>query len=251
MGLLMSSVNGVETEYGVTELSDEKLVSIAKSGSANAFVELSKRHANKAFQVAYRITGNRHDAQDALQDSLLRAFLHMNDFEGRSSFSTWLTRIAITSALMILRKKRGCSEISFDGDDGHNGNFAAWEPKSTMEDPESSYVRREEQRLLWEAIHRLPPMMRDVVQLQQTKGCSTQEIAESLGITVSAVKSRMGRARKELRAFIAPYRSASRSTKAIDPRNSCSASVVNCSDHSDKRALGPFLLQEGTEDSIS
>lgn len=186
-------------QRGEKEMSDEMLVSSAKSGDAGAFVELSNRHASKVFQAAYRITKNRQDAEDALQDSFLRAFVHVKDFQERSSFSTWLTRIAINSALMILRKKRGGLEISLDGCDGDNGNFDAWEPRSSMEDPESGYVRREKQQLLGRAIHRLPPVLRDVVQLQQTRECSAQEIAQSLGMSVSAVKSRLSRARSALR----------------------------------------------------
>ena len=93
----MSVVNGVHIEYGETEVSNEMLVSMAKSGDVNAFVELIKRHADKAFQATYRVTRNRQDAEDALQEAFLNAFMHMKDFEGRSSFSTWLTRIAIAN----------------------------------------------------------------------------------------------------------------------------------------------------------
>ena len=103
MSLLVPAVQSVDTEYSPTETSDEMLVSRAKSGDTDAFVELSKRNAAKVFQAAYRVTRNRQDAEDALQDSFLRAFIHMKDFQQRCSFSTWLTRIAINSALMILR----------------------------------------------------------------------------------------------------------------------------------------------------
>jgi RNA polymerase sigma-70 factor (ECF subfamily) len=189
-------------ERGEKEMSDEMLVSYARSGDATAFVELTKRHANKVFQAAYRITRNRQDAEDALQDSFLRAFVHVKDFQEKSSFATWLTRIAINSALMILRKKRGGSEIPLDGSDGQNGNFDAWEPRSYLDDPESSYFRREKRRLLRRAIDQLPPVSRDVVQLRQTRDCSVKEIAQSLGITVSAVKSRLSRANSALRASL-------------------------------------------------
>ena len=95
MSLLMSAVMNDEMEDGPMNMSDEVLVSTAQSGDANAFVELSKRHSNRALQTAYRITRNRQDAEDALQDSLLKAFTHLKDFQEKSSFSTWLTRIAI------------------------------------------------------------------------------------------------------------------------------------------------------------
>src|SRR3984885_10984341 len=127
MSLLMSVVNTVYIEHSEKEMSDEMLVSMAKSGDSNAFVELSKRHAGKVFQAAYRITRNRQDAEDALQDSFLKAFMHVKDFQERSSFSTWLTRIAMNSALMMLRKKRRGFEISIDSAEGHAGNFETWE----------------------------------------------------------------------------------------------------------------------------
>jgi RNA polymerase sigma-70 factor, ECF subfamily len=202
MSPVMSPVSSIHIEYDQAEMSDEMLVSIAKSGDANAFVELSKRHANKVFQAAYRITRNRQDAEDALQDSFLKAFVHVKDFQERSSFPTWLTRIAINSALMILRKKRGCFEIPIDGPDDSTGNYERWEPRALTEDPESRYVRRERERLLREAILRLPQVFRDVVELRQAREYSTQEIAQALGISVPAVKSRLSRAKSALRTSL-------------------------------------------------
>jgi RNA polymerase sigma-70 factor (ECF subfamily) len=198
----MSAVSSIHVEYDRTEMSDEMLVSIAKSGDANAFVELSKRHAGKVFQAAYRITRNRQDAEDALQDSFLKAFVHVKDFQERSSFSTWLTRIAMNSALMMLRKKRHGSEISIDIADGHEGNFETCELRSPIEDPESRYVRRERERELREAIVRLPQVFRDVVELRQAREYSTREIAQALGISVPAVKSRLSRAKSALRTSL-------------------------------------------------
>jgi RNA polymerase sigma-70 factor (ECF subfamily) len=126
----------------------------------------------------------------------------MKEFQERSSFPTWLARIAINSALMILRKKRNSSEISIDRSDGPAGNFENWEPRSPWEDPESRYVRRERHELLRQAIQQLPPVSRDVIELLQAKECSNREIAQSLGISVPAVKSRLARARKALRTSL-------------------------------------------------
>src|SRR5271170_7013229 len=199
MSLPMPAVISIDMEYSPAEMSDSMLASRAKSGDTDAFVELSKRHANKVFQATYRVTRNRQDAEDALQDAFLNAFTHMKNFEGRSSFSTWLTLIAINSALMILRKKRICSEIPIDGGDGRVGNFATWEPRSPMDDPESHYIRGERHKLLRKAIYQLPPVYREIVQLRQANERSVREIAQSLGITVSAVKSRLSRAKSALR----------------------------------------------------
>jgi RNA polymerase sigma factor (sigma-70 family) len=199
MSLAVPAVIIVATEDSPMEMCDEMLASRAKSGDTDAFVELSKRHATRVFQVAYRVTRNRQDAEDALQDAFLNAFTHMKDFEGRSSFSTWLTRIAINSSLMILRKKRNSHEIPIDGGDDGAGTFATWEARSPMDDPESHYARGETHKLLRKAIHQLPPVYREVIQLRQAKENSVREIAQSLGITVPAVKSRLSRAKSALR----------------------------------------------------
>ena len=114
MSLLMLDGNSDFVEDCPMEISEAVLVSTAKSGDTNAFVELSRRHSPKLLRTIYRITRNWQDAEDVLQDSLLKAFSHLQDFQEKSSFSTWLTRIAINSALMILRKKRLCSEIPID-----------------------------------------------------------------------------------------------------------------------------------------
>jgi RNA polymerase sigma-70 factor, ECF subfamily len=191
-------------EEGPTGMSDAVLLSTAKSGDADAFVELSRRHYRKVFHETYRITRNQQDAEDALQDALLKAFAHLKGFEERSSFSTWLTRIAINSALMILRKKRGCFEISMDGSDDPSGKCERWETESSCEDPESSYVRREREALLRDAIVRLPPLCREVVELWQAREYSIREIAQALRISVPAVKSRLSRAKLTLRAELLP-----------------------------------------------
>jgi RNA polymerase sigma-70 factor (ECF subfamily) len=185
-------------------LSDAMLVSTAKSGDTEAFVELSKRHYRKVFHATYRITRNRQDTEDALQESLMRAFSHLKDFQERSSFSTWLTRIAINSALMILRKKRVGSEISMDAADDPGGKGERWEMPSPAEDPEGSYIRKERETLLREAILRLPSSCREAVELWQVKEYSAREIAQALGTSVPAVKSRLARARIALRAELLP-----------------------------------------------
>jgi RNA polymerase sigma-70 factor (ECF subfamily) len=200
----MTAENNNLLEEDATEMSDTALLSTAKSGDADAFVELSKRHYRKVFHETYRITRNQQDAEDALQDALLKAFAHLKGFEERSSFSTWLTRIAINSALMILRKKRGVFEISIDGTDDPSGKSERWETESPCEDPERSYVRREREALLRDAIVRLPPLCREVVELWQAREYSIREIAQALRISVPAVKSRLSRAKLTLRAELLP-----------------------------------------------
>ena len=211
MDLFLSVGDSDFTETDLVESSDAVLVSTAKSGDADAFVELSKRHSNRVFQTTYRITRNRQDAEDAVQDSLLKAFTHLNEFQEKSSFSTWLTRIAINSALMILRKKRVCVEISIDGSDDSGETYERWEPRALTEDPENRLARTEREELLRDAILRLPPVIREAVELRQARQYSTREIAQALGISVPAVKSRLSRAKLALRAALLPRDSQSES----------------------------------------
>jgi RNA polymerase sigma-70 factor, ECF subfamily len=211
MDLVMSVGNTDFIEDDPTETSDAELVSTAKSGDANAFVELSKRHSNRVLLTTYRITRNWQDAEDALQDSLLKAFSHLNGFQEKSSFATWLTRIAINSALMILRKKRVCVEISIEASDDSGGQYERWETRSLTEDPESHLARKEREELLRDAILRLPRVCREVLELRQAREYSTREIAQALGISVPAVKSRLSRAKVTLRAALLPTDSQSES----------------------------------------
>ena len=178
MDLLMSAENNDVLEDHPMEMSDAALVSTAKSGDGGAFEELTRRHSNRLLRTTYRITRNRQDAEDALQDSFLKAFSHLNDFQERASFSTWLTRIAINSALMITRKKRGYYEISIDGGDEPGGTYVRWEAESLTEDLRAA-SREEREELLRDAILRLPQVVREVVQLQQAREYSSQEIAQT------------------------------------------------------------------------
>jgi RNA polymerase sigma-70 factor, ECF subfamily len=210
--IMNSSMSAVKTatviECGPTEMSEAALISMAKLGNGDAFILLSKLHSNRILPTIYNITRNWHDAEDALQDAMLRAFSHLKDFQEKSSFSTWLTRIAINSALMILRRKRGGYEIPLDGTDDSGDNYERSEVKSAAEDPESALVRKEREELLKDAILQLPQVLRGVVELR-LRGYSTREIAQALRISVPAVKSRITRARLTLRTALLPTSSRS------------------------------------------
>lgn len=185
-----------------TELADELLVSAARSGDSYAFGELSKRHSQKLLHKAYRITDNWQDAEDVVQESLMRAFTHLNTFECRASFSTWLTRIAINSALMLLRKKRSSRTITIDNSISGEGLGETFEFPDHRDDPEQHCAKRQTGDRLRIAIQRMPPKYREVVELRQISDLSLNEIARSLRISESAVKSRLFRARNQLRRCV-------------------------------------------------
>ena len=183
------------------ESNDELLVAAAKAGDRAAFVELCNRHSKKLLLRLYRITRNRQDAEDVLQDSLMRAFLHLKSFEGRSSFSSWITRIAINSALMHLRKMRR-RETSIGHISDEFETYPTWEPRDQTQTPEAHFAQREREALLRGAILRLPSAFREVMELRHAREYSTSEIAQILGISVSAVKTRLSRARVVMRASL-------------------------------------------------
>jgi len=183
----------------VEEISVERLVQAARRGHRTAFDTLCQRYSRQLFRITNRLTRNREDAEDAVQDALLRAFLHIRDFDGRSAFATWLTRIAINSALMILRKKRSCPEMTIDGDDDSGSGASNFEVVDRAPNAEKQYLKTEEEGLLKKAVRRLRPGLRDVIEIQQLQERSLQEAAEVIGISVAAVKGRLFHARMQLR----------------------------------------------------
>jgi RNA polymerase sigma-70 factor (ECF subfamily) len=182
------------------EGADEKrLVARAKYGQTVAFDVLCERLAPRILRALFRITKNREDAEDALQDSFLSAFLHIGEFDGRSAFSTWLTRIAINSALMILRKKRTSHEISLEGSADSDAKASSWEMPDHAPNPEKRYVQQERENILRGAINTLRPTIRKVVELQQLQEHSMRETAAIIGISVPAAKARLFHAKNALR----------------------------------------------------
>ncbi|MGA9668992.1 MAG: sigma-70 family RNA polymerase sigma factor [Terracidiphilus sp.] len=187
---------------GPGQMADEFLVSAAQSGDSYAFVELSQRYSRQLLLKTYRITNNWQDAEDVVQESLMSAFIHINNFESRARFSTWLTRIAINSALMLLRKRRKCPVATIDSAIYDEGPCELPEPRDHRDNPEQSYTRYQTEQRLKVAIQRIRPKYREVVELHQVNDLSLKEIAKSLCISVPAVKSRLLRARKELRQYV-------------------------------------------------
>jgi RNA polymerase sigma-70 factor (ECF subfamily) len=176
---------------------DAVLVTAAKSGDQTAFAQLWERHSNKVFRRVYRITGNRDDAEDVLQEAWMRAYAHLKTFAGRASFSTWITRIAINSALMTLRRKRTHPETSMEVYDG--GTWRFLDVADQTEDVEELVTRHENARRIKRAIRRLKSLQRKVVEIHYLSDGSLKETADLAGISMGATKSRLSRARISLR----------------------------------------------------
>jgi len=145
------------------------------------------------------ITKNREDAEDALQDALLQAFVHLDKFDGRSAFSTWLTRIAINSALMLLRKRRNSHAVSLDGTDDAEGTEAFLQIPERAADPERQFLEQERENTVREAVQKLRPPLRRVLELQELEECSLKETAKIMAISVPAAKGRLFHAKRALR----------------------------------------------------
>ena len=178
------------------------LVAAAKQGDRSAFGELWTRYSNMAFKTAYRIMGNRDDAEDVIQEAWMKAYVHLNTFDGRAKFSTWLTRITINSALMILRRRNTRSETPMERIDGDG--WQQWEIVDRTKDVEQTYAQHERTEQLRVAIGRLRPVLRSVVEIYQSDQRSIKEVAELTCLSVAATKSRLLRARRILRKSLEP-----------------------------------------------
>ena len=178
---------------------EAEVLSLAREGDVKAFSELVRRYEGKIFRLAQHITQNREDAEDVLQETFLKAYEHLDQFQGQSKFYTWVVRIAVNQALMKLRRRKTDKSVSLDeaidtGEDTIVREIAAWD-----EDPEQRFSREEIGQILDSAIQDLEPPYRSVFVLRDMEELSTEETAEALGLSVPAVKSRLLRARLQLR----------------------------------------------------
>ena len=201
-----SRTQKLTTEYIPNPVSldakDETLVAEAVRGSSAAFETLFRRYQQKMFHVALSRLQNPQDAEDAVQQTFQQAFLHLKSFQGQSRFSTWLTRIAINEALMLLRKRRP-GHLSIEGHQSIDEESFALEIKDQAATPEEQYGQLEIHNVLSGAIDELRPILKTVVNLSEIGELSTSKTAETLGIRVGTVKARTFRARRLLRDKIA------------------------------------------------
>ncbi len=195
----METPEPIPAEVSTAPPDEEGLVARAQTGDAEAFAELVERYERKIYRLARHITGNDEDAEDVLQEAFLKAYENLPGFQGQSKFYTWLVRIAVNEALMKLRRRKTGRVVSLDetidtGEETMAREIAVWE-----DNPEEQYSREELRRILEEAIETLPPLYRTVFVLRDVDELSTEETASALGISVPAVKSRLLRARLQLR----------------------------------------------------
>jgi len=181
------------------------LVRAAKAGDIGAFEQLVKLYDRNVFRIAQHITQNREDAEDVVQDAFLKAYENLAKFQEQSKFYTWLVRIAVNEALMRLRRRRPERMVSLDEEvrteeDSMPREVADWSPN-----PEQLYSQSELRDILSRTIQGLPPSFRTVFVLRDVEDLSTEETAEALELSIPAVKSRLLRARLQLRERLNKY----------------------------------------------
>jgi RNA polymerase sigma-70 factor, ECF subfamily len=201
MGRIMAIENTNRTSI---RNSDASLVSAAQQANGFAFETLVKRYEAKIFRIVFRITRNKEDAKDVVQQTLHKAFTHLQTFEGESSFCTWLTRIAINEALMLMRRNRSLRAVPLDEMRSKDETAIPLEVPDSAANPEEQYVQEERDRVLFLAVNRLPSGLRAALRLR-LEDRTIGEIAEILGVGSPTVKARLFRARGKLHDLLKTY----------------------------------------------
>jgi len=194
------------------------LVLAAKGGDRHAFEILIERYQRRILAVARRLTRIREDAEDIVQQSFHKAFVHLHKFEGKASFGTWLTRIAINEALMLLRRGRGLREVSIDDLGGNEETALRLEMPDSRVGPDGLFLQGERNRTLSAAINKLTPGIRKAIELRELGELSTKEAARVMGLSAEAVKGRVFHGRRKLHKVLM-RESASRYGKQILPKS--------------------------------
>jgi RNA polymerase sigma-70 factor (ECF subfamily) len=213
-------------QLAVKEAADEDLVLVqaSKNGDTAAFEELVKRYDRKLLRIALNVTRNHEDAEEAVQETFLKAYRNLARFQRNAKFSTWLTRIAINESLTKLRKQHGKKEISLERDIRLDGEVLPRDVADWAPNPEERYSVSQLREILTKSLQELRPALRVAFVLRDVEGFSTSETAEALGLTQVAVKARLFRARLELRErlskyFAKPARTATHVGSAPTPQN--------------------------------
>jgi len=184
--------------WGATATEDA-LVDAAKEGDESAFETLVKRYRPRIFALALRYTRVPEDAEDVVQETFKKALVSLCRFEGKSAFSTWLTRIAINEALMLLRRGRALREVPIDESSNEEDTKVSLDIADPTPNPEARYLQREGAQLLARALSELTPGVRTAIQLRELRELTSQETARRMGLTVSAIKARIFHGKRKLR----------------------------------------------------
>jgi RNA polymerase sigma-70 factor (ECF subfamily) len=220
---LISESNGTTPSLpagGSVRCDEAKLVAEAKGGSRASFERLVRRYEGRVLRLAYTVTRNREDAEEITQDAFAQAFKNLHRFRGDSRFYTWLVRIAINAGLMRLRRRR-VKIVSFDGEFENEDRARSCEIEDCGLTPERWYLQRELQEFLAKGIGQLSPGLRSVFQLRDVQGFSTRETALELGLSLTAVKTRLQRARLQLRRSLSVRFRAPQGTRAFEQAIRC------------------------------
>ena len=193
---------GMCPNFEYSHASDDELLAAARNSDGRAFAELYGRHAGSIKKTIFRILRNHEDTEDALQDAVYKAYMHLCCFRGACAFSTWLTRIAMNSALMMMRKKRLRCELACVRQTDEVQGWGVWEIPDQSLNAERAYAREEAFRSLSVAIEQLPPHYRKIFEQFHGTEKSLEEAASKLGIKVSTAKSRLVRARLRIRSCL-------------------------------------------------
>ncbi|HUB00139.1 MAG TPA: sigma-70 family RNA polymerase sigma factor [Terracidiphilus sp.] len=177
---------------------EHELIAKSKRGDHAAFAELVRRNSPVALRAIRRMMYNQADAEDVLQETLLKAFAKLASFDERSTFSTWLTRIAINNALMLLRRMRYQREVSLNTEPGEGNDYIAHPALTSGTDPEKTYMRTRSVTIVRDAIGRLPGPLKQHAEWRCLEEKPHKEIASSLGITLASSKSRAQRVKRRL-----------------------------------------------------
>jgi RNA polymerase sigma-70 factor (ECF subfamily) len=179
---------------------DLALIGRALAGESSAFEKLVRRYEGRVYRTVVGVTGNAEDAEEATQDTFVRAYLHLSEFRGESRFSTWLTRIAVNEGLQCLRRRKPMESL----DDPSAREPMPQHTGRWYDDPETRCSKQELRRLVEEALASLPVIYRTAFILRDLEDLSNEEAAAALGVSVEALKSRVLRARLMLREALAP-----------------------------------------------
>jgi RNA polymerase sigma-70 factor, ECF subfamily len=191
-----------QSDADYARASDEELLVAAKSFDERAFDELSSRHLRSIRKRVHTIVRNPEDTEDVVQDSLLKAYRHLPQFRESCGFSTWITKIAVNNALMLLRKRRSRPEVLFDQGSEADSTWRIWDAPDPSPSIERTYARRETLEFMSRAIDKLPALHRIVLDEYHIQEKSVTEAADKLGITIASAKARLFRARRALRSML-------------------------------------------------